>query len=126
MKIQIGERNSSERQEEKQEITVVHPEIISVYIRKPEDIAIIAQQLRKEVEMRLQDKSIPRSPKPTIEEEIDEEIHKNHTQNPLPPDETILIDTIKTNDDDDRRTLDQLYAKRKHSRCLDQQDEYRN
>src|SRR5271168_4009464 len=37
-----------------------------------------------------------RRPKPTIEDEIDEETHKNHTQNPLPHDETTLIQAIET------------------------------
>src|SRR5271156_6798182 len=78
------------RREEEDEITIVHLKISTVLIKKPEDILIVAQQLKKEVETRLQKKSTTRSPRTTIEEIIDEDIHKNHTQNPLSNDETIL------------------------------------
>src|SRR5271156_6565523 len=79
------------RKEDKQEITIVHPEITTIFIKKPEDIAIIAQQLKDEIDMKLR-KTSASFPKPTIEEIVDEDSHKNHTQNPLPSDETILLE----------------------------------
>src|SRR5271156_1888545 len=86
----------AKRREEEDEITIVHPEITTVLIKKPEDILIVAQQLKKEVEARLQKKSTSRSYRPTIEEIIDEDIHMNHTQNPLSSDETTLLQAIET------------------------------
>src|SRR5271168_2669734 len=83
------------RKEEKQEINIVHPEITTILIKKPEDIAIIAQQLKEEVDMKLRRTSISLFPKPTIEEILDEDSHKNHTQNPLPFDKTILLEVNK-------------------------------
>src|SRR5277367_5334668 len=46
-----------------------------------------------------------RRPKPTIEDEIDEETHKNHTQNPLPNDEATLLQAIETDTDDEDEIL---------------------
>ena len=43
--------------------------------------------------------------KPTIEDEIDEETHKNHTQNPLPSDETTLLQAIETDTTDEDEIL---------------------
>src|SRR5271168_3125947 len=81
----------TKRKEDKQEITIVHPEITTIFIKKSEDIAIIAQQLKDEIDMKLR-KTSTTFPKPTIEEIVDEDSHKNHTQNPLPSDETILLE----------------------------------
>src|SRR5271155_4330184 len=98
-------RKFVKKREEEEEITIVHPEITTVLIKKPEDILIVAQQLKKEVEVRLQKKSTPRSPRTTIEEIIDEDIHKNHTQNPLSTDETTLLQAIETHIDDEDELL---------------------
>src|SRR5277367_4181735 len=95
MKTQIWRKKFIKRKEEKQEITIVHPEIITILIKKPEDIAIIAQQLKDEIDMKLRRRSTSLFPKPTIEEIVDKDSHKNHTQNPLPSDKTILLE-VKT------------------------------
>src|SRR5271155_4927689 len=93
------------RREEREEITIVHPEITTVFIKKPEDISIVVQQLKKAVETRLQKKSTPQPYKSTIEEIIDEDIHKNHTQNPLPNDETTLIEAIEIDIENEEELL---------------------
>src|SRR5271156_5326227 len=100
-------KNIIKRKEEKQEITILHPEIITILIKKPEDIAIIAQQLKDEIDTKLQ-KTSTSFPKPTIEEIVDEDSHKNHTQNPLPSDETILLE-VKTIELENEEEIIQTY-----------------
>src|SRR5277367_6027360 len=93
------------RKEKRQEITIIHPEITTILIKKPEDITIIAHQLKEEIDKKFQKTSTSPFPKPTIEDEIDEETHKNHTQNPLPHDETTLLQAIETDIDDEDELL---------------------
>src|SRR5271163_3879539 len=83
--IKRKEEEAEIRKEEEAEITIVHPEITTIFIKSPHEIYPMAQQLKKEIDTRLRRK-------PTMEEIIDEDDHRNYTQNPLPPDVTTIIE----------------------------------
>src|SRR5277367_4402951 len=81
------------------------------FVRKEEEPKTNWKQRFKEMEEEVQEltrtceNKKTRRPKPTIEDEIDEETHKNHTQNPLPYDEVTLLQAIETETDDEDELL---------------------
>src|SRR5271156_5479347 len=87
------------------------------FVRKEEETKHDWRQRFKEMEEEIQEltrtceNKKTRRPKPTIEDEIDEETHKNHTQNPLPNNEVTLLQAIETDTNDE----DELCKKRKHA-----------
>src|SRR5271168_357429 len=81
------------------------------FLKKEEEIKLNWRQRFKEMEEQVQkltktcENKKTQRPKPTIEDEIDEETYKNHTQNPLPNDETTLLQAIETETYDEDELL---------------------
>src|SRR5271154_5809080 len=81
------------------------------FVRKEDETKPNWRQRLKDMEEEVQEltrtckNKKTRRPKPTIEDEIDEETHKNHTQNPLPYDKITLLQAIKTDTDNEDELL---------------------